>query len=231
METNVVGESGRMCGRVGPRRQEGHHGPTDRLERREGGRVPAEVLAAVMHVESRWRVDPVSPAGTIGRTQLLPGTASDLAVHPWDPNENVRAGPDSSCGPYWITSVRPSGPWGPTTSGARRAAVVAVAWPSGTRAYVAAVLPAPVRATPWETLSARCRSRPPWPTPPRPSPGPSVNSATSGTNSMARSRLWSGPWNLEARRPRGVGVGRRWEISPRPSATGARRRGRRRLSG
>lgn len=113
---------------------------------REAG-VPAEVIAAVIHVESRWRADAVSQAGAIGLMQLMPGTASDLGVDPWDPAENVRAGAR-----YLRALLDRFGTIGRAlaayNAGPKRAAAVPAAWPSETRAYVAAVLrrlPEPLR--------------------------------------------------------------------------------------
>jgi soluble lytic murein transglycosylase-like protein len=50
------------------------------------------LLEAVVWQESRWRADARSPAGAIGLTQLMPGTARDLGVDPRDPTANLAGG-------------------------------------------------------------------------------------------------------------------------------------------
>lgn len=55
--------------------------------------VPEALIRAVIHVESRFRTDAVSPAGAQGLMQLMPVTAESLAVEdPFDPEQNVTAG-------------------------------------------------------------------------------------------------------------------------------------------
>lgn len=46
----------------------------------------------VMHTESRGRADALSPAGAIGPMQLMPGTARELGVDPYDPVQNIDGG-------------------------------------------------------------------------------------------------------------------------------------------
>lgn len=46
----------------------------------------------VMHIESRGRADALSPAGAIGPMQLMPGTARELGVDPYDPVQNIDGG-------------------------------------------------------------------------------------------------------------------------------------------
>lgn len=54
-----------------------------------------KMLHALVIVESAYRVDAVSPAGAGGLTQLMPGTATDLAVRDrFDPIENLNGGAD-----------------------------------------------------------------------------------------------------------------------------------------
>lgn len=50
------------------------------------------LVEAISYVESRHNPRAVSPKGAIGAMQLMPGTARDLAVNPWDPAQNVRGG-------------------------------------------------------------------------------------------------------------------------------------------
>lgn len=47
--------------------------------------VPADLLAAVGWVESRYDVGALSPDGAIGLMQFMPGTAAELGVDPHDP--------------------------------------------------------------------------------------------------------------------------------------------------
>lgn len=50
------------------------------------------LLEAVAYVESRFRVDAVSPKGAIGMMQLMPATAGELGVDASDPAQNARGG-------------------------------------------------------------------------------------------------------------------------------------------
>ena len=57
--------------------------------------IDPKMLHALVIVESAYRVDAVSPAGAGGLTQLMPGTAADLAVRDrFDPIENLNGGAD-----------------------------------------------------------------------------------------------------------------------------------------
>lgn len=59
----------------------------------EANGVPEALIRAVIHVESRFRSDAVSPAGAQGLMQLMPVTAEALGVEdPFDPEQNVLAG-------------------------------------------------------------------------------------------------------------------------------------------
>jgi soluble lytic murein transglycosylase-like protein len=55
-------------------------------------RVDPRLLAALVWTESTFRPDVVSPAGAIGLTQLLPGTAREVGVDPFDPVDNLHGG-------------------------------------------------------------------------------------------------------------------------------------------
>jgi len=55
--------------------------------------LPAELVLAVMRVESAFDARAVSRAGALGLMQLMPGTASDMFVDdPFDPRQNVFGG-------------------------------------------------------------------------------------------------------------------------------------------
>jgi len=56
-------------------------------------RVPPELIAALIDVESRWNPHAVSNKGAMGLMQLMPATARRFgAVQPFDIEQNVRAG-------------------------------------------------------------------------------------------------------------------------------------------
>jgi soluble lytic murein transglycosylase-like protein len=55
----------------------------------ERWRIDANMLVAIVTVESRWQTHAVSPAGAIGLGQLMPGTAALLGVNPRDPKQNL----------------------------------------------------------------------------------------------------------------------------------------------
>jgi hypothetical protein len=71
--------------------------------------LEADLLAAVIAVESGYRVNAVSPKGAQGLMQLMPGTARELAVtDAFDPAQNIDAGArhlkrliESNGGTYW----------------------------------------------------------------------------------------------------------------------------------
>jgi len=58
---------------------------------RAAGIDPA-LLTAVVWTESGFKADAVSPAGAIGLAQLMPGTADQLGVNPYDPYQNLEGG-------------------------------------------------------------------------------------------------------------------------------------------
>lgn len=60
------------------------------VEREYG--LPSGIVDAVMYQESRGRMDAVSPKGALGLMQLMPGTAAQLGVNPYDANQNIRGG-------------------------------------------------------------------------------------------------------------------------------------------
>jgi soluble lytic murein transglycosylase-like protein len=59
------------------------------LTNAERWRLDANMLVAVVTVESRWHTHAVSRAGAIGLGQLMPGTAAVLGVNPSNPAQNL----------------------------------------------------------------------------------------------------------------------------------------------
>jgi soluble lytic murein transglycosylase-like protein len=55
----------------------------------ERWRLDANMLVAIVTVESRWHTKAVSRAGAIGLGQLMPGTAMMLGVDPRNPGQNL----------------------------------------------------------------------------------------------------------------------------------------------
>ena len=55
----------------------------------ERWRIDANMLVAIVTVESRWHTHAISRAGAIGLGQLMPGTASMLGVNPHNSGENL----------------------------------------------------------------------------------------------------------------------------------------------
>jgi soluble lytic murein transglycosylase-like protein len=55
----------------------------------ERWRIDANMLVAIVTVESEWHTRAVSRAGAIGLGQLMPGTAALLGVDPRDPIQNL----------------------------------------------------------------------------------------------------------------------------------------------
>lgn len=59
----------------------------------ERNRLAPELIQSVIQAESGYNAKALSKAGAMGLMQLMPATASILAVHdPWDPAENIRGG-------------------------------------------------------------------------------------------------------------------------------------------
>jgi len=54
--------------------------------------LPEALIRSIMHAESAFQPQVVSPKGAIGLMQLMPGTAQQLHADPHDPRQNVEAG-------------------------------------------------------------------------------------------------------------------------------------------
>ena len=59
------------------------------IEQADANALDARLLVALIAVESRWDPNAVSPAGARGLGQLMPATAQELAVDPFDPLQNI----------------------------------------------------------------------------------------------------------------------------------------------
>lgn len=53
-------------------------------------KLDANMLAAIVTVESGWHTSALSYAGAIGLGQLMPGTAATLGINPHDPSQNLQ---------------------------------------------------------------------------------------------------------------------------------------------
>jgi soluble lytic murein transglycosylase-like protein len=55
--------------------------------------VPESLIAGLVHAESSFRPDIVSPRGAVGLMQLMPDTAKAMGVEdPYDPKQNIMGG-------------------------------------------------------------------------------------------------------------------------------------------
>ncbi len=54
--------------------------------------LPEALVRSIMHAESGFQPEAISPKGAIGLMQLMPETAQELHVDPHDPKQNVEAG-------------------------------------------------------------------------------------------------------------------------------------------
>lgn len=54
--------------------------------------VPEGLFMKLVNQESGWKPKVVSSAGAIGLAQLMPGTAKELGVNPWNPQQNLDGG-------------------------------------------------------------------------------------------------------------------------------------------
>jgi soluble lytic murein transglycosylase-like protein len=56
----------------------------------ERAKLDPNLIMALVTVESSWRQTAVSRHGARGLGQLMPTTAANLGVNPWDPSQNLR---------------------------------------------------------------------------------------------------------------------------------------------
>ncbi|MCF6271751.1 MAG: lytic transglycosylase domain-containing protein [Rhodobacteraceae bacterium] len=54
--------------------------------------IPTQLFFNLVTAESNWDPVIVSPRGAIGLAQLMPGTAEELGVDPWDAFDNLDGG-------------------------------------------------------------------------------------------------------------------------------------------
>lgn len=54
--------------------------------------VPVGLFLGLVQQESSWNAHAVSPVGAYGLAQLMPGTANELGVNPYDPQSNLNGG-------------------------------------------------------------------------------------------------------------------------------------------
>lgn len=54
--------------------------------------IPSEIFFNLITVESNWDPVATSPRGAVGLTQLMPRTALELDVNPWNARQNLEGG-------------------------------------------------------------------------------------------------------------------------------------------
>ena len=54
--------------------------------------LPPEIVHSIARAESGYRVDALSSKGAVGLMQLMPSTAAELKVNPYNPDQNAQAG-------------------------------------------------------------------------------------------------------------------------------------------
>jgi len=54
--------------------------------------IPSQLFFNLITVESNWKPFVTSPRGAIGLTQLMPQTALELGVNPWNARQNLEGG-------------------------------------------------------------------------------------------------------------------------------------------
>ncbi len=71
-----------------------YSGPYVSMARRMAQRhqIPEALFLRLIHQESRWNPNAVSPKGAIGLAQLMPDTARGLGVNPHEPSQNLEGG-------------------------------------------------------------------------------------------------------------------------------------------
>lgn len=106
--------------------------------------IPYEILLAVAHTESRYRLDAVSRRGAQGLFQLMPATAQGLQVDPWNPAQAADGAARLLKG--WLAKYRGSWAhalaayvWGPARVD-RAGGYGSTDWPQSVVDYVRTVL-------------------------------------------------------------------------------------------
>lgn len=68
--------------------------------------IPTGAIMALIGTESGWEASALSRCGAVGLTQLMPETAADMGVDPWEPRENIVGGAK-----YLAAQFRRFGSW------------------------------------------------------------------------------------------------------------------------
>lgn len=89
-QARIVGQAPQI--KVKPRGKHVHIYIDEAKRQATAYRIPETLFLALIQQESGWNSNARSPVGAIGLAQLMPGTAKDLKVNPYDPKQNLRGG-------------------------------------------------------------------------------------------------------------------------------------------